>query len=123
MTDNFVAYQLIPKVKHSRNSSEKEIQTWKYPFLSGMASTHPNFTLPQWCKPVEKGNITLNLLLPYRINPKLSAYAQVFGNFDYQKTSLSPPGMKLLAHVLPIDHRSFYPHAINGFSVGVAMEH
>ena len=40
-----------------------------------------------------------------------------------KKTPLPPPGTKVLAHVLPIDHRSFDPHAIKGFSVCLAMEH
>ena len=31
--------------------------------------------------------------------------------------------MKVLAHVLPIDHCSFDPHAIKVFSVGITMEH
>ena len=30
--------------------------------------------------------------------------------------------MKVLAHVLPVDRCLFYLHAINGFSVGVAMK-
>ena len=88
-----------------------------------MASTHLDFTLSKWCKLVEQGNINLNLLCLSRLNPKLSAYTQVFGAFNYQKTTLPPPGMKLLSHVLPIDRRLFDLHAINGFSVGVAMEH
>ena len=88
-----------------------------------MASTHPEFPLSQWCKLVEQGNITLNLLRPSRLIPKLSAYVQVFDAFNYQKTLLSPPGMKVLAHSLPINHRSFDPHSIKSFSVGVAMEY
>ena len=78
--------------------------------------------MSKWFKLVEQGNITLNLLRPSRLNPKLSAYAQVFGALYDQKTPLNLPGMKLLAHVLPIDHRLFDPHAIKGFSVGVAIE-
>ena len=85
MTSNDVAYQFTPKAKHSRNYSEKSIQTWKYHFLSVMISTHLEFTLLQWCKLVEQGNITLNLLRPSRLNPELSSYAQVFGAFYYQK--------------------------------------
>ena len=117
-----MAYQLTLKGKHSRNSSDKLIQTWKDHFLSGMASIHPDFTLSQWCKLVEQSNITLNLLRQSRINPKLSVYAQVFGSLGYQKSPLPPPVMKVLARVLPIDCRSFDLHEIKGFSVGVAME-
>ena len=122
MTYNDVAYQVTPKGKKSRNYDEKVIKTWKNHFLSVMTSTHLNFPFPQWCKLVEQGNITLNLLRPYRLNLKLSAYGQVFSNFYCQKTPFPPPGMKLLAHVLPIDRLPFYPHVIKVFSVGIAME-
>jgi hypothetical protein len=123
MTNNDVEYQLTPKGKHSRNAAEVAIKIWKNHFLAGTATTSPDFPLAQWCKLVEQSNITLNLQRPSRINPKLSAYAQVFGAFDYQKTPMPPPGMKVLAHLLPQDRRSFDPHAIKGFSVGPAMEH
>ena len=74
-------------------------------------------------KVFEQGNIYLNLLHPSRLSTKISAYDQVFGAFDYQKTPLPPPGMKVLARVLPIDRYSFDPHTIKGFYIGIAMEH
>ncbi|GFH50519.1 hypothetical protein CTEN210_06995 [Chaetoceros tenuissimus] len=118
-----IEYQLTPAGKHSRNLAEKAIQTWKDHFIAGLSSTHPNFPVNQWCKLIEQANITLCLLRPSRINPQLSAYAQCFGVFDYQKTPLAPPGMKVLAHVLPKERQSFAPHVIKGFSVGPAMNH
>ena len=87
-----------------------------------MESTHPEFPFSKWCKLVEQGNVTLNLLRPYRLNPKLSAYDQVLGALNYQKTLLPSPCMKLLAHVLPIYRCLFELHAIKGLYVGVAME-
>jgi hypothetical protein len=124
MSDEGVEYQLTPRGKYSRNAAEKGVQTYKDPFAGGMSSTHhPDFPVAQWCKVIDQANITLNLMLPSRINPQLSAYAQIFCQFDYQKTPMPPPGMKVLAHVLPADRRSFDTHAIKGFSVGPAMEH
>ena len=62
----------------------------------------PVLSISKWYKIVEQGNITLNLLHPSRLNPELSAYAQLFGAFNYQKNPLPPPDMKVLVHVLPI---------------------
>jgi hypothetical protein len=31
--------------------------------------------------------------------PSLSAYASLFGNFDFNRTALAPPGTKVVAHV------------------------
>ena len=123
MSKEGVDYQLTPQGKYSRNAVEKGVQTWKDHFAGGMSSTHPDFPVSQWCKLIEQANITLNLMRPSRINPQLSAYAQVFGQYNYQKTPMPPPGMKVLAHVLPQDRRSFDTHAIKAFFVGPAMEH
>ena len=35
------------------------------------------------------------------MNPKLSAYAQVKGEFDYNCTPLAPPGIHVLIHEKP----------------------
>jgi hypothetical protein len=123
MAEQQVDYQLTPKGKHARNAAEKGIQIWKDHFLAGMATTNPQFPLSRWDKLVEQSNITLNLLRASRVNPQLSAYAQVFGAFDYSKTPIPPPGMRVLAHVLPADRASFAPHSIQGYSIGPAMEH
>ena len=79
--------------------------------------------MSQWCKIVEQGNITLNLLRPSRLNPKLSAYAQVLVAFDYQKTILPPPGMKLRPYVITINRHLFDMHVTKGLYVGIAMKH
>ena len=123
MAEQQVEYQLTPRGKHARNAAEKGIQIWKDHFLAGMATTNPKFPLSRWDKLVEQSNITLNLLRPSRVNPQLSAYAQVFGAFDYSKTPIPPPGMRVLAHVLPKDRASFASHSIPGYSIGPAMEH
>jgi hypothetical protein len=123
MAQEHVTFQLTPKGKHARNAAEKGIQIWKDHFLAGVATASPNFPITQWDKLIDQANITLNLLRPSRINPQLSAYAQVFGAFDYNKTPLPPPGMRVLAHVLPSDRTSFGPHAIAGYAIGPAMEH
>ena len=41
------------------------------------------------------------MLQPLRINPNISAYNQVWGNFDYKKTSLTPIDCKVIIHDCP----------------------
>ena len=48
MTANNVVYKLKRNRKYSLNYTKKPIQDWKDQFLLGMASTHPDFTLPKW---------------------------------------------------------------------------
>jgi hypothetical protein len=67
--------------------------------------------------------MTLNLLRGSRINPKLSAYAQLHGAFDYNKTPLAPPGTKVVIHEKPSIRQLHAPHGVDGYYVGPAMKH
>jgi hypothetical protein len=51
-----------------------------------------------WCRLIPQADIALNLLRGSRVNPKLSAYAQVHGHFDFNRTPLAPPGTFVLCH-------------------------
>ena len=67
--------------------------------------------------------ITLNLLRNARVNPKLSAYAYVFGPFDFNKTPLAPPGTKVVVHAKPTDRATWPFHGKDGWTIGPALDH
>ena len=52
----------------------------------------------EWDRLIDQYELTLNLLRESRLNPKLSAWVYLFGEFDYMKTPLAPPGTKCLVH-------------------------
>jgi hypothetical protein len=58
-----------------------------------------------------------------RMNPKLSAYAQVHGAFAFNRTPLAPPGTKVLVHEKPDVHGTWSPYAVEGWYVGPATNH
>jgi hypothetical protein len=58
-----------------------------------------------------------------RINPKLSAYQQIWGNFDFNKTPLAPPGCKVVVHERPMERGSLACHGVVGYYIGPAMKH
>ena len=58
-----------------------------------------------------------------RINPKLSAYMQIFGVFDYNATPLAPIGTKAFIHERPEQRGTFADHGKIAFVIGPAMEH
>jgi hypothetical protein len=118
-----IDYQLTPTGLHRRNAAEKAIQTFKNHLIAGLSTTNPSFPINLWDKLIPQANITLNLLRPSRINPRLSAYAQVFGAFDYNKTPLAPPGIAILCHIRPEKRQSWAPHALSGYYIGPAMNH
>jgi hypothetical protein len=92
LTKQGITYQLAPPHIHRRNNVERAIQTFKNHFIAGLCSVDPNFPLKLWEKLLPQATITLNLLQKSRINPRMSAYAQLNGNFYFNRTPLAPPG-------------------------------
>ena len=66
-----VDFQLSSPVIHIHNAAEHAIITFKYHFIAGICSTEPDFPMQKWDLLLEQAEITLNLLLPSRLNPKL----------------------------------------------------
>ena len=94
-------FQLVPPHIHHRNSSERAIRTFKEHFVFRIASTHKYFPLHLWCQLLPRASLPLNLLRKLRMNPKLSEYAQIHGEFNYNSTLLAPPGTQVIIHEKP----------------------
>jgi hypothetical protein len=123
ITSQGIDYQLAPPHVHRRNAAEHAISTYKDHFIAGLCSTDKDYLLELWDKLIPQSVITLNLLRCSRINPQLSAYAQVFGALDFNKTPLAPPGTRVLVHEKPIVRQSWDPRAIDAWYIGPAMKH
>ena len=123
MTDEDVDYQLTPAGLHRRNWAERAIQTFKNHFIAGLCSTHPDFPLNLWDQLLPQATLTLNLLRPSRVNPKLSAHSQIHGPFNFEKTPLAPPGIKVLAHEQAEGRESFAVHSYRGYYLGPCLNH
>jgi len=121
-TAESIDYQLVPPGMHRRNAAERAIRTFKNHFIAGLCSVDKHFPLHLWDKLVPQAEATLNLLRGSRINPKLSAYAQLQGTFDFNRTPIAPPGIRVLVHVKPDQRTTWSPHATDGWYIGPAME-
>jgi hypothetical protein len=53
----------------------------------------------------------------------MSAYAQLNGHFDFNRTPLDPPGTRIIAHDKPYQRASWYPHGVDGYYLGPALDH
>ena len=93
--------QLAPPHIHRHNSAERAIGTFKDHFIAGLASTDPDCQISLWCRLLPQTETTLNLMRASRINPKLSAYEQLEGSFDFNATPLVPPGTMVIMHEKP----------------------
>ena len=96
-----IDFQLVPPNIHRRNAAERAIRTFKNHFIAGLSSVHPTFPIQLWCRLLQQAELTLNLLRPSRLNSKLSAYAQLEGAFNFNRTPLVPPGVKTLVYEKP----------------------
>jgi hypothetical protein len=116
-------YQLVEPHNHRVNAAERAIRTFKNHFISGLCTTDPNFPVTLWDKLLPQAVLTLNLLRTSRINPSLSAYAQVFGQFDFNRTPLAPPGTRALVFEDPQTRLGWAPHGKEAWYIGPALEH
>ena len=123
LTKYNVTYEKVPPHIHRRNAAERAIRTFKNHFLAGLATVDPKFPIHEWDRLLQQAEITLNLLRNSRINPKLSAYAYINGNFNFNRNPLAPPGVKVAVHQKSTQRPSWGFHAEMGFYVGPAMEH
>ena len=120
---NNAKYELVPPHQHRRNAAEKAIRTFKNHFLSGLATCDGDFPIHEWDRLLPQAEITLNLLRCARANPKLSAYAYLFGNYDYNAHPMVPPGTKVVVHQKPEKRMSWEYHGKIGWYIGPAEKH
>ena len=106
-----------------RNIAERAIQTWKDHFLAGLATLPKDFPITEFDRLIPQANLTLNLLRTARANPKLSSWAYLFGNFDFNATPLAPQGTKVVFHKKTEVPATWDMRGEVGFYVGPSMYH
>jgi hypothetical protein len=123
MTQQGVQYQLVPPHNHRRNVAKRAVSTFKDHSIAGLSTTDKNWPMHLWCRLIPQALLTLNLLRQSRLNPRLSAEAQLNGTFDFNATPLAPPGTRVIMHEKSTVRRTFAPHGTGGWYLGPAREH
>ena len=82
MRDLNKQFQQVPPHIHRRNSTELAIRPFNEQFIAGLSRTHKESLIHLWCQLIPHAILTLNLLLKSCMNPKLSGYAQMHGEFN-----------------------------------------
>jgi hypothetical protein len=117
-----IDYQLVVPGSHRRNSAERAISTWKNHFIASLCSVDQDFPLHLWDCLLPQAELTLSLVRDSRLYPKLSAWAQLHGTFDYNRTPLAPPGIRVLVHEKSDDRITWSPHATDGWYTKPVLE-
>jgi hypothetical protein len=76
-----------------------------------------------WDRILPQAVMTLNMLMISRLNPKLLAATQIFGQHDYNRAPLTPPGTRTIAHETPVKRKTWAPHGQDGWYIGPPLEH
>jgi hypothetical protein len=118
-----ITFQLVPPYSHRRNSAERAIRSFKDHLIAGLCTTDKSFPMHLWDRLLPQAVITLNMLLTSRINPKLSASTHIFGQYDFNRAPMAPPGTRIIAHETPNRRSTWDPHGQDGWYLGPALEH
>ena len=102
-----MTYQLVPPDDHRCNIAEKAIQTWKDHFVGVLSGTSDTFPLHLWCQVLPQMERQLLLLRQSNTNTKISAYAHVYGQHNYDAAPFVPIGMETLVHEKPPPAKRF----------------
>ena len=116
-------YQLVEPHNHRVLAAERCIRTFKNHFIAGLATTDPNFPFYLWDKLLNQAQISINLLRNSRQNPQISAYTHIWGNYNFNKTPLAPPGTKAVIFEDPDIRASWGPYGKTAWYIGPALEH
>ena len=83
-----MTYQLALPGNHRTLPAERAIQTMKNHCVSIFHGENPSFPANQWDRLLPQAVAPLNMVRRSRLNPRLSAYMQIWGAFDYNSTPL-----------------------------------
>lgn len=122
-TNSAIQYQLTPAQIQRRNLVERAVQTFKNHFIGILTGCHPTFPNNHWNKLLKQAEISLNLLRTSRINNNLSAYEQLEGTFNFNKTPLASLGIKVIAYEMLSHRGTWRKHGINGWYIGPAEKY
>jgi hypothetical protein len=117
-----ITFQLVPPYSHRRNSAERAIISFKDHLIAGLCSTDKSFPMHLWDRLLPQAVMTLNMLRTSRISPKLSAATHIFGQYDFNRSPMAPPGTRIIEHEKQSKRRTWAPHGQYGWYIGPALE-
>ena len=118
-----MTYQLVPPDEHRRNIAGKKIQTWKDHLISVCSGVYAHFPMHLWCRLIPQAEKKLLLLRQTNINPKISAFAYLYGPHEYNAHPFVPINMEAMIHDKPSRRKTFARHCSKCFVLGSSPEH
>ena len=113
----------MPPDNHQRNLAERAIETFKNHFKSILAGVDDSFPIRLWDRLLPQAILTLNLLRLSNTIPMILAWRYVHGNFDYNKTPLTPMGCAVQLYQSSEKQASWAANTIDGWYLQTLPEH
>ena len=92
-----VDIQIVEPHNHRVNAAEPAVKAIKYHMIAGLATVDPDCPMQIWDKMLQQMQDALNMLRTSRRDKTKSAFHELEGNFDFDKTPMSVLGSKALA--------------------------
>ena len=118
-----VTFQLVPPHIHRRNAAERAIRTYKHHLIANLFTCDKYFHSHKWDRLLLQANISINLLQSAYQNSSLSAYAALFGNYDFNKMPMAPPGTRVIVHEKPGNRKTYTGHGTEDWYIGPSPDH
>ena len=116
-------FQLALPGNYQYNKLERGIKTLKDKFIVLLYSIEPIYPVQHWGKLFKKSTIILNIAWYSRIDPTTSAYINMFGDYDFNATTMAPPGTKFITHNKPGSRSSWAPDSTIVWYARPAIHH
>ena len=99
------------------------MKTFKNHFISSLYNVDPQFPLYLWDRLLPQVTMALNMLRQSWLNPGLSAYEQVDGIHNFERTPLAPLVWKVQVHEKPHKWLTYTPHSVHEWYLVPAVHH
>ena len=113
----------MPPHMHQINDAERSVRTFKNQFIASLCTVYPRLPFYLWDRLLSQVTMTLNMLRRSRLNPGLSAYGQVDGIHNFERTPLAPLGCKVKINEKPHKRLTYASHSVGGWYLGPAVHH
>ena len=116
-------HQIATSHDHRQLPVECAIGTWENHMTSNLHGADKYFPAHLWCCTIDQVNIQVNLLRNSRINPRRSAYAELFCQYDSNACPLAPIGTEVIIFQPQTNQTTSYSdHGKYGWYVGPCLK-
>ena len=92
---------MVLPYSHRRNAAERVIQTFNNHSVAILSGVDVRFPMQLWCKLLPQTILTLNLMRQSNVAPKVSVYAYMHGEFNYNNMPLPTLGRAVQLYETP----------------------